>query len=155
MTERLSASGLHVNPHVDTRDFGHAGCVQQTELQKLFIQRLRNEMESRALTANAAARMARRMGHSMSQSTVSRILSGDQDPTLQKIQVLAEVLGIPAAALLLEPGQVEQRVIRIISPQRHNVVSLQSPYPRIHTRKRDETSGEKTRGKPRKKERGA
>lgn len=154
VSDRLSASGLHVNPHVDTSDFGQPFAVQQTELQKLFIQRLKQEMDARALTGNAASRMAKRMGYTMSQSTVSRVLAGLQDPTLSLIGTLAEVLGIPAPALFMEPGQIEQRIIRLLPANRQNVVSLPSPYPRIHARKRDETKSEKPRASGRKKDRG-
>lgn len=109
----------------------------QSELQKLFMRRLAEEMESRALGANAAHRMAKRMGYTISQSTISRILAGLQDPTLEKLHALADVLGMPPWALLMEPGQIEQRVIRPIAASRQNVVRLPDPYPKIFQNKEE------------------
>lgn len=85
-------------------------------------------MQARAMSAAAMARIARRMGYKISQTSISNILRGDQDPTIEKIEAVTEAIGLPAWVLLTEAGQVEQRVIRPMSPSGQNVVKLPSPY---------------------------
>lgn len=104
----------------------------KSDLQKLLVRRLAEEMEARSLSANALARIAKGMGHQIGQTTISAILRGELDPTLSRLEAMAEGIGIPAWYLLTDAGQVEQRVIK--SPTQTipgNVVRLSSPYPSI------------------------
>ena len=97
-------------------------------LPSLFARRLQEEMGKRKLSANALARILRgRVGY----ASISRILSGKQDPTLDKVDALAEAVGMPAWALLTEEKNLEQVVIRPPS----NVVRLPDPYPKIFDKK--------------------
>lgn len=86
-------------------------------------------MAARHISANALARIAKGMGYQIGQTTISAILRGDLDPTLSRLEAIAEGLGLPAWYLLTDAGQVEQRVIK--SPTATipgNVVKLASPY---------------------------
>lgn len=140
VSDILAASGLQRKPHVARRPFCDPYGVD-SDLQELFVRRLKEEMAARAISANALASLAKKMGSPIGQRSVSRILLGEQDPTLQKVHAVTQALGLPAWALLMESGQIEQRVIRpVAAPQ--NVVKLPNPYPPIAP-KRDETSGRK------------
>lgn len=93
-------------------------------LRELFVDRLKDELEERKISVNGLARLVK---GDVGYGSVSRILAGKQDPTLAKVEALAKAVGLPAWALMVEAGQVEQRVIR--PPQ--NVVKLPNPYPKI------------------------
>jgi transcriptional regulator with XRE-family HTH domain len=107
----------------------------KSALQETFSRRMAEEMTSRQLSANSLARMAQKLGHTITQPTVSRILLGKQDPSLEKIHAISEALGVPAWFLLTESGESEQRIIT--PPPRPNVVTLGSPYERIFLKKQD------------------
>jgi transcriptional regulator with XRE-family HTH domain len=100
-------------------------------------------MDARTISANALAAFAKKLGYSLGQTTISRILRGEQDPTLQKVYALAEALGMPAWALFIEAGQIEQRVIRPAAIPR-NVVRLPSPYPPMVQKRENGHTGKKS-----------
>ncbi len=96
-----------------------------SKLQELFVRRLSEELEARMMSTHAVVRIAKTLGHKIGKSSVARILAGKQDPTLRMVHIFSEVLGLPSWTLLMETGQIEQRVIRPI-PQ--NVVKLPEQY---------------------------
>lgn len=116
-----------VNPYVDYRGIGYRGGVNSA-LQRLFVKRLQEEMRARKLSANALSRICKSRGLVVGYASISRILAGKQDPTLEKVEALSEAVGMPAWALLTQADQLEQRVIR---PAPSNVVKLPDPYPKI------------------------
>ena len=93
------------------------------------MRRLKEEMHARGLSSNALARLCKDRKLDVGYATISRILSGKQDPTLQKVDALAEAIGLPAWAMMTGADQLEQVVIK--PPQ--NVVRLPAPYPKIFT----------------------
>lgn len=149
LTRNLAASCLSVKQNVTRGDFCHPFRVS-SELQKLFARRLEEEMRARAMSAAALARVAKRMGYKISQTSVSNILRGDQDPTIEKIEAITEAIGVPAWFLLTEAGQVEQRVIRPVSAAVPNVVKLPNPYGPTFARQEDKKP-EKARAHSRRK----
>lgn len=135
VSDSLAASGLPRKPHVAKRGFCDPYGVD-SELQELFVRRLEDEMGARHISANALASLAKKMGYPIGQRSISRILLGEQDPTLKKVHAITQALGLPAWALLMEAGQIEQRVIRpVAAPQ--NVVKLPNPYPPIASKRED------------------
>lgn len=122
----LSASGLVVNPYVDYRRICHLSAMKSA-LQRMFVKRLQEEMTARRLSANALARLCKASELDVGYATISRILSGKQDPTLQKVDALSSAIGLPSWFLFTESSQVEQRVIKPPT----NVVRLPDPYPKI------------------------
>lgn len=102
----------------------------KSDLQQTFARRVREEMEARQMSGNALAGLAKKMGRRLGQPTISRILEGKQDPSLERVSAVAEALGLPAWYLLSEASQAEERVIRPPAlPQK--VVRLSSPYPKL------------------------
>lgn len=141
--ESLTVNGLSCKPHVfedqkwhlshmrfGSPDLDKALKLCQTELQRMFLRRLDEEMKEQKISANALAAAARLKGLELSQVSVSRILRGAQDPTLEKIHAISEVLGIPAWALLTDEHTVEQRVFHRPSAERSNIRKLPAVYPR-------------------------
>jgi transcriptional regulator with XRE-family HTH domain len=120
----------------------------KSDLQKLFIRRLGEEMDARAMSDNALAKLARTIGHEIGQTSISAIRRGKQDPSLEKVNALADALGIPAWVLFMEPGQIEQRVIRPAALPK-NVVKLANPYPPMLHRGESHQHGKKAVGKKR------
>jgi transcriptional regulator with XRE-family HTH domain len=86
-------------------------------------------MGRQAYSGLALANAAQRRGHTISQSTVSRLCTGRQDPTLSVVHALADTLGVPDWFLLTEREQVEERIVR--APSMTNVVKIPSPYPSV------------------------
>lgn len=127
MAPSLYTSGTGVNPYVNKRVFCDAESVS-TDLQKLFVQRLKEEMDAAQVSGNVLAKRA-----GIGQSTVSRVLNGKQEPTLGMIGQLADALQLPVWALFLDAAHIEQRVIRpaIAPAPQQKVVRLPTPYPRI------------------------
>lgn len=133
---RVYTSGTAVNPYVNRRGFCDALPVLN-DLQQVFVERLKAEMEQAGVSGNQLAQRAK-----IGQSTVSRVLSGKQDPTLGMIGQMANAIGLPAWSLLLEADNIEQRVIRPrtnVVPQ-HKVVKLPSPYQPIFPRAEQKTT---------------
>lgn len=129
----LSVSAYGVNADVNSRLFCDADAVAdkkwKSDLQAMFAKRLGEEMDERKLSGNDLARIAQKSGRRLGQPTISRILNGKQDPGLEKIDAIADALGLPAWYLMTDAAHVEQRVIR--TPPAPNVVKLASPYQRI------------------------
>lgn len=99
------------------------------ELKKLFARRLGAEMAAQGMSIHTVVRIAKTLGHAIGKSSVARILKCEQDPTLEKVEILADVVGLPSWALLMEAGQIEQRIIRPAQKKSSNVVQLPDPYP--------------------------
>jgi transcriptional regulator with XRE-family HTH domain len=101
----------------------------RSDLQKLFIRRLGEELEARHLSHNTLAKQAKTKGLELSQVSVSRILRGKQDPTLEKIDAIAQVLDIPAWILFTDQYTVEQRVFRMPgATQKGNISKLPTAF---------------------------
>lgn len=113
----------------------------KTELQRLFVERLTEEMDARGISDNALAIAAKRAGHKLSQTMVSGIKRFERDPTIGKVHAIAETLGVPAWFLLTPKDRVEQTVIRPPS----NVVRLPDPYPKIFGKKPETPATKKTK----------
>jgi transcriptional regulator with XRE-family HTH domain len=132
-TTNLSVYGCRVNPHVDTASFCHRGGMDKpkTPLQKLFVERLLEEMEVRGISAAALAKLTKSTPHPVAQASMSRILAFKQDPTLEKVYTICEVLGIPPWYVLVHSEEVEQKIIRppaVVQPM--NVAAFPT-YPKI------------------------
>lgn len=110
--------------------FCDAALMDGRALQAIFKDRLRQEMEERRLSTAEVSRQAKKKNYTISQSTVSRLSTGKQAPTLEVLQGIAEVLGVPPWALITESGQIEQRVIRPVQSSQ-NIARFPSGYPKI------------------------
>lgn len=102
------------------------------QLQKLFVRRLDVEMKARGLSGNGLASLAKRHGIKLGQRSVARILAGEQDPSLAKLEAIAYVLGLPAWALLTD--QAEERVIRPPTVEKTStggVLAFPNLYPKV------------------------
>lgn len=129
-TTNLSVSGCSVNPHVDTARFCHRGGMKPT-LQKLFVIRLKEELEIRRISGAALAKLTKQIGMPLAQSSVSRILAGKQDPSLEMVESISEALGIPPWFLMMQSGEVEQKIIRAPSVVHSPTVTPFPAYPKI------------------------
>jgi transcriptional regulator with XRE-family HTH domain len=103
---------------------GHATAVR---LKDLFRKRLQEEMDAQGVSANSLADRCRKAGADIGQTTISAILRGKQGASMDKVEELADGLGVPAWFLFTDREQVEQRVIKPPT----NVVRLPDPYPKI------------------------
>ena len=121
------------------RDFCDPSCVGR--LHETFVQRVNEELRARQLSDNEVARQARAKGYTISQSSVTRIRSGSQEPSLTALEAISYVLGLPEWTLLVKSNEIEQRVVRPSS----NIARFPSGYPRIGS-----ASDDKARVRPRK-----
>lgn len=139
----LSVSAYGVNADVHARRFCDAMSVAKapwkSDLQETFARRVREELGRRQMSGNALARLAESMNLELGQPSVSRILKGKQDPSLEIVAAIAQALGVPAWYLMTEASQVEERVIRTPAMQQ-KVVRLRSPYPSIGTERKKQDS---------------
>ena len=111
----------------------------KSDLQGVFVKRVAEEMSSRGISANTLAKMAKAKHHKIGQTTISLILRGKLDPSLEKVFAISEALGLPAWFLMTDTAHVEQRVIT--TPKAHpaeKVVPLGSyqsvlPVKKVHT----------------------
>lgn len=110
-----------------------------SELQKVFIRRLDEEMQARHISGNALAVAAKVHGLKLGQRSIARMLKGEQDPTLEKLEVISYLLGIPAWFLLTD--QAEQRIIRppTVEKASSGVVAFPNPYPKVFRKTLDES----------------
>ena len=144
MIERsLAVFGLERKSYVASPKLGHLTPMRET-LQNLVVRRLAEEMQERRLSANSLARICK-----VGQTSISRILAGKQDPSLEKIEELAAGLGVPPWYLLVEREATASKVISPPSPKpREVVVSLRAPYPRVFAaqqpKQKYRTKGKKT-----------
>lgn len=138
----LAVSGYPVKPQTANgriwQDFG-----VPTDLESLFVERLKAELEERKLSANALAKAAKARHFKLRQRSVSRILAFEQSPTLEKVHEIAETLGVPAWFLLVQPDQVPQRVISppVNKTLQTKVLELPRPYPKIFGKKSHPQNG--------------
>jgi transcriptional regulator with XRE-family HTH domain len=84
----------------------------RTDLQRTLLRRLDEELRHAEISANALAKAAKEKELELSQVSVSRILRGEQDPTIEKLNAISQVLGVPPWAFLTEDYTAEQRVFR-------------------------------------------
>lgn len=121
----------------------------KTDLQRLFVQRLKEEMGD-DLSDNE---LARRAGGSISQTMISAIKRFAHDPSLEKVEALAGALGVPAWYLLTSRDRVQQTVITtpVKKTLQTKVLELPRPYPKIFGKKSQTPNGtpkiRKTSGK--------
>lgn len=69
--------------------------VKTRSLSKQFIESVRSAMEHQGLSGNALSKRAR-----VGQRSISRLLRGEQDPTLCMVESIARGLKLPALDLL-------------------------------------------------------
>lgn len=129
-TTNLSASGCGVNPNVYSRYICHRGRVKLI-LQKLFVIRLKEELEIRRISGAALAKLTKQIGMPIAQASVSRILSGQQDPSLGAVDAIAEALGVPPWFLMMRSDEVEQKIIRAPSVVHSPNVAAFPAYPKV------------------------
>lgn len=103
----------------------------KTPLQKLFVERLIEEMEVRGISGAALAKLTKGTAHPIAQASMSRILAFKQDPTLEKIYTISEVLGVPPWYLLVHSEEVEQKIIRPPTVVHGVNISKFPDYPKI------------------------
>lgn len=127
MTTSLAASGLRVKPQTAKFLIWHTLGVAHP-LQLTFVKRLKEELESREMSANALAKAAKARGFKLGQRSVSRILGLKQDPTLQKVWEISQTLG------LSNIGLFEDAVTAVKKPLQ-NVVALPPRYPQVFKNK--------------------
>lgn len=87
------------------------------ELKDIFATRLGQVLKERRLSHNQLAKVS-----GVGQRSVSRIVKGEQDPTLGMVDAIAAALGMPPISLLSANGTGEP----------HGTVrKLTSPYPPV------------------------
>jgi transcriptional regulator with XRE-family HTH domain len=106
------------------------------ELQRLFVQRLREEMGEDTENEISDNELARRSKGAISQTMISAIKRFAHDPSLEKVQAIAEALGVPAWFLMTPKDRVQQRVIsppikESLQTTTTKVVELPPRYPKI------------------------
>ena len=149
MRASLAVSGLTCKPHVASSGIGHASRMRpkakkiywdkiKSPLQKLFVQRLHEEMAKQGLTDNGLAARCKDVGLPIGQSSVSRITGGRQDTSLEVTYALAAALGFANAPwyLLTEADSARREVIRPPEPPPGKVASLPR-YPKTFTEPSD------------------
>lgn len=129
MDGNLAERCLPCKPYSANGVLGHSVRVK-TNLQKLFMRRLAEELKNRGLSQNALADLSKETPYEIGQTTISAILKGKHDPKLGTVYSLSRLLDIPAWSLLIEPEQVEQRVIRPSAAAQQKVVRL-GGYPSV------------------------
>lgn len=100
-------------------------------LQKLFVLRLKEELEIRRISGAGLANLTKQIGMPIAQASVSRILAGQQDPSLGAIDAISEALGVPAWFLMMQSGEVEQKIIRAPAVIHSPNVAAFPAYPKI------------------------
>jgi transcriptional regulator with XRE-family HTH domain len=123
----LAAYGLTVKPQTAKSRIWHHISVSHP-LQLVFAKRLKEELDSREMSANALAKAAKARGFKLGQRSVSRMLELKQDPTLEKVYEISQTLGLRAQDL------IEDAVTAVKKPLQ-NVVSLPPRYPKIFGKK--------------------
>lgn len=88
-------------------------------------------MEIRRISGAALAKLTKQAGTPIAQASVSRILSGQQDPSLGAIDAISEALGVPAWFLMMQSGEVEQKIIRAPTVIHSPNVAAFPAYPKI------------------------
>lgn len=115
-----------------------------TPLQEMFRKRLAEELGTRS--TYDVSRTAAAKGYKIGKSTVARILLGKQDPSLDVVYILCEVvLGVPPWVLMAEADQIEQRVIRPPVKSVTNIVRMPKEDPVFRGRREDKKSRKSAR----------
>lgn len=113
MNASLAAFGLNIKPHVARERKWHPSRMRSPKkkihwdkassaLQKTFVRRVSELMEKRSLSDNDIARALFPEKPTKIQSSISRITSCRQDPTLEKVQQFAAALGVGVLDLLVD-----------------------------------------------------
>lgn len=100
------------------------------------MERVLEELDIRGISGAALAKLTKGSKehpkqHAIAQASISRILSYLQDPTLEKVYAIADALGIPPWYLLMQSGEVEQKIIRAPSLVQSRNVSVFPTYPKV------------------------
>jgi transcriptional regulator with XRE-family HTH domain len=97
----------------------------RSELQRIFVVRLREEMKRQGnISDNALAKRCKSLGYKVGQSSVSRIVGGRQDPTLLLVHAIARALDVQASSLFKSSD----------AAARETVVPFPSPPPMLGPR---------------------
>jgi transcriptional regulator with XRE-family HTH domain len=100
----------------------------------MFRRRLREEMKTRGMSGSA---LAKRTAGKVGQRSVARILLEDNDPqqqvpSLDKVNALADALGVAPWYLMVDPDECEQHVIKAPKVPAQKVYNLPAPaYPPV------------------------
>lgn len=88
------------------------------DLKAIFAERLSQELKARGLSHNQLAKVS-----GVGQRSISRIIKGEQDPTLGTVQAIADTLGMPVVLFLTAnvPTGKPDKTVRY----------LRNPYPPI------------------------
>jgi hypothetical protein len=103
----------------------------KSKAQTIFVRRLQELMEVRKLSDNELARMVEPRSPESVQRSISRITGCTQDPTLEKVNQIAEALAIPVAALFSDEP-VRQR-----TPLVKGTLTTREPVKSLNTAKRN------------------
>lgn len=120
-TTNLAAFGLSVKPNVAFSQKWHSGRVwrekkiywdrSKSDLQTTFVRRVRSIMKSRGWSDNEVARAIFPAQPTKIQSSISRITSCRQEPSLEKVSEFARALGVPAVSLLIAMPEQDDGII--------------------------------------------
>jgi transcriptional regulator with XRE-family HTH domain len=127
----LAGYALKGKRYVASRELVQLTPMSEPDLGKLFLLRLKAEMDGRQISANQLARLAKNRGHKIGQTTISLILKGKMSPTIKKLQAIAAGLDVPAWYLLTNNVHIEERIVRPFVAAQQNVTQLPNPYPPI------------------------
>lgn len=94
--------------------------LARSELQRIFVERLQEEMAARGLSDNALSALVNPEAPAKFQSNISRITACKQDPKLEMVERIAKVLGLPTIALLTPMSR---------APSPRKVVDFPKPPP--------------------------
>jgi transcriptional regulator with XRE-family HTH domain len=111
-TTTLTENGLTRKPNVAYRRKWHALTVAREKkihylkaksaLQAVFVRRVNQVMKDKGLSDNAIAKIMFPENPSKRQTSVSRITACRQDPSLQKVQEIADALNVHPLFLFME-----------------------------------------------------
>lgn len=138
----LAVFGLTRKPHVAKCDLRHFSAMGDSLLER-FSSRLQEEMERRELSANQLAKLSQ-----VGQTSISRILAGKQDPSLEIVDSLSKAMGIPAWFLMVAANSVQTTIIQPPGVDNStSVISLPKRYPPIFTAEQQGPAAKKTRAR--------
>lgn len=122
-TTNLAAFGLSVKPNVAISQKWHSSPVRRgkkiywekskSELQTTFVRRVTAIMEKRGLSDNEVARTIFPGDPTKIQSSISRITSCRQEPSLEKIAAFSRALDVPAISLLIPMQEQDGGIISL------------------------------------------
>lgn len=128
MGRTLAAFGLFGKPYVANSHKWHCGGMRRKKkihwerikspVQRVFVVRVNEEMALQVLSDNGLAKRCSALGMETSQSSVSRITGGRQDPSLEQVDNIANALGVPAWQLFKpsDAAAAQGKVIHMPGP---------------------------------------